>query len=59
VAARIYSRCRAAGITRGMVDCMIAAVAWRHEASMLAQDTDVVRACDVIDITMDQASAPA
>src|ERR1700674_3124592 len=30
-AARMYRRCRAAGITpRGMVDCMIAAVAWRN-----------------------------
>src|SRR5437763_9194568 len=40
-AARIYRRCRVAGITpRGMVDCMIAAVAWRHGTSLLAQDVD-------------------
>ena len=57
-AARIYRRCRAAGITpRGMVDCMIAAVAWRHGASLLAQDMDLVHVCDVIGITMDEASA--
>jgi predicted nucleic acid-binding protein len=56
-AARIYRRCRAGGITpRGMVDCMIAAVAWRHEASLLAQDVDLVRVCRVIGVTMDQAS---
>src|SRR5215216_5946354 len=35
-AARMYRRCRAVGFTpRGMVDCMIAAVAWRHEAVLL------------------------
>src|SRR5205823_6906983 len=40
-AARFYRRCRAAGFTpRGMVDCMIAAVAWRHGAVLLAQDSD-------------------
>ena len=56
-AARIYRRCRVAGITpRGMIDCMIAAVAWRHEAALLAQDVDLVRVCHVIGITMDQAS---
>jgi predicted nucleic acid-binding protein len=56
-AARIYRRSRAAGITpRGMVDCMIAAVAWRHGASLLAQDVDLVRVCSVIGIPMDQAS---
>lgn len=30
-AVRIYRRCRSAGITpRGMIDCMIASVAWRR-----------------------------
>ena len=59
-AARIYRRCRAGGITpRGMVDCMIAAVAWRHGASLLAHDVDVVRVCGVVGITMDQASVRA
>ena len=56
-ATRIYRCCRAAGITpRGMVDCMIASVAWRHGASLLAQDVDLVRVCGVVGITMDQAS---
>lgn len=56
-ASRIYRRCRAVGITpRGMVDCMIAAVAWRHEAILLAQDVDLVRVADVIGIRIDEAS---
>jgi predicted nucleic acid-binding protein len=55
-AARIYRRCRAAGITpRGMVDCMIAAVAWRHGAALLAQDVDLVRVCQTIGIDLDRA----
>lgn len=56
-AARIYRRCRREGITpRGMVDCLIAAVAWRQGASLLAQDVDLVRVCHVVGIGMDQAS---
>src|SRR5207245_5695442 len=38
-ATRIYRRSRAAGVTpRGLLDCMIAAVAWRREATLLAHD---------------------
>ncbi len=56
-AARIYRRCRKAGVTpRGMVDCMIAAVAHRHALSLLARDADMVRVADVIGIELDQAS---
>jgi predicted nucleic acid-binding protein len=56
-AARIYRRCRSAGITpRGMIDCMIAAVAWRNSASMLTHDVDLVRVCQLIGIDLDQAS---
>ena len=48
-AARMYRRCRAAGFTpRGMVDCMIAAVAWRHGASLLAQDVDLLRLGQIV-----------
>jgi len=58
-AARIYRRCRAAGVTpRGMVDCMITAVAWRHEAVLLAQDVDLQRVGHIIGLTLDQASLP-
>ena len=54
-AARIYRRCRQAGITpRGLVDCMIAAVARRHEATLLACDIDLDRVARVIGIELDQ-----
>ncbi len=53
-AAHIYRRCRQAGITpRGLVDCMIAAVAHRHEAALLACDTDLEHVARVIGIEMD------
>lgn len=53
-AARIYRRCRRAGFTpRGMVDCMIAAVAWRSGASLLTADADLVRVAGVIGIDLD------
>ena len=56
-AVRIYRRCRGAGFTpRGMVDCMIAAVAWRHGAALLTQDVDLQRLGLVIGIELDQAS---
>ena len=59
-AARIYRRCRAAGITpRGMVDCMIASVAWRQEATLLAHDADMDRVARVIGIELDEASLRA
>jgi predicted nucleic acid-binding protein len=53
-AARIYRRCCAAGITpRGMVDCLIVAVAWRHGAALLAHDEDMSRIAGVIGFEMD------
>ncbi|GAC1479159.1 MAG: type II toxin-antitoxin system toxin ribonuclease VapC11 [Acidimicrobiales bacterium] len=56
-AARIYRRCRAAGITpRGMIDCLIASVAHRHGATLLANDADLSRVARVIGITLDDAS---
>jgi predicted nucleic acid-binding protein len=56
-AIRIYRRCRQAGITpRGMIDCMIAAVAWRRQATLLAQDVDIERVARVIGIDIDPAS---
>jgi len=56
-AARIYRRCRETGITpRGMIDCMIAAVAWRHEATLLCRDRDLERVADVMGIQLDEAS---
>lgn len=59
-AALIYRRCRAVGITpRGMLDCMIAAVAWRRGAKLLANDVDMARVAGVIEIGLDDASARA
>ena len=56
-AVRIYRRCRQAGITpRGLVDCMIAAVAWRHQATLLACDADLDRVARIMGIEMDEAS---
>lgn len=53
-AARIYRRCRRVGITpRGLIDCMIAAVAWRRGAALLAQDVDLLRVADVVGIVLD------
>lgn len=59
-AARIYRRCRQVGVTpRGMVDCMIASVANRRRASLLALDGDLTRVAAVMGIEMDVASRPA
>ena len=58
-AARIYRRCRQAGITpRGLVDCLIAAVARRHEATLLACDIDLDRVARLIGVELDQSPAP-
>jgi predicted nucleic acid-binding protein len=58
-AAHIYRRCRQAGITpRGMVDCMIAAVARRHEATLLACDVDLDRVARVTGVELDQPARP-
>ena len=59
-AVRIYRRCRAAGVTpRGMIDCLIAAVAWRREARLLAHDADLGDVARVIGIKIDSASLHA
>ncbi len=56
-AATIYRRCRRAGVTpRGIVDCMIASVALRHRATLLAADVDLSRVATIIGINLDDAS---
>jgi predicted nucleic acid-binding protein len=56
-AARIYRQSRRAGVTpRGLVDCMIVSVAYRHGASLLAYDTDLSRVARVVGIELDRAS---
>jgi len=57
---RIYRRCRRAGVTpRGLIDCMIAAVAWRRRATVLAHDADLHRLASVIGFELDSASLRA
>lgn len=59
-AMRIYRRCCKAGVTpRGLIDCMIAAVAWRRGATVLAHDADLDRVARVIGIELDCASLRA
>jgi predicted nucleic acid-binding protein len=59
-AVRIYRRCRSAGITpRGLIDCMIVAVAWRRGASLLAHDADMDRIAGVLQVPLDRASLRA
>ncbi len=56
-ACSIYRRCRQVGITpRGLIDCMIASVAQRHMATLLAADTDLSRVAGVTGIELDSAS---
>jgi predicted nucleic acid-binding protein len=56
-AVRIYGLSRAAGVTpRGMIDCMIASVAQRHRAALLAHDADLARIADVIALELDEAT---
>jgi predicted nucleic acid-binding protein len=53
-AARIYRSCRLNGVTpRAFVDCMIASVAARHDATLLAVDGDLLRIADVVGIAID------
>ncbi len=55
--ATIYRRCRRAGVTpRGMLDCMIAAVALRHQAAVLAHDADLARIAEVVPLRLDPAT---
>ncbi len=54
---RIYRRCRQVGVTpRGLIDCMIASVAQRLGATLLAHDSDLTRVAKIVGIEMDAAS---
>lgn len=56
-AVRIYHQCRRAGVTpRGLVDCMIAAVAVRNSAAVLAHDLDLARVAEVMPLALDDAT---
>lgn len=55
-AVRVYRQCRRSGVTpRGIVDCMIAAVAFRRGTALLAHDVDMARVAQVIGLTLDPA----
>ncbi len=59
-AVRIYRSCRAQGITpRGLIDCMIASVAIRAEATLLAFDRDLAAIATVMHLHLDEASLSA
>jgi predicted nucleic acid-binding protein len=59
-AATIYRQCRQRGVTpRGLIDCMIASVARRNQAAVLAADTDLSRVASIVGIDMDDASIKA
>src|SRR5919109_1307565 len=56
-AVRLYRQCRSQGVTpRGLIDCMIAAVAWRRDASLLSHDADLARVATVAGIELDGGS---
>ncbi len=53
-AARIYQTCRRRGVTpRGMIDCMIASVALRNDASLLSADRDLRHVGQIIGLSLD------
>ena len=52
-AAKVYADCRAAGFTPGgLIDCMIAAIAMRTGAELLAADLDFRHMANVIPLTL-------
>lgn len=56
-AVTIYRRCRAAGVTpRGLLDCVIAAVARRTGARLLAHDADMDRIAGVVEVELEAAT---
>jgi predicted nucleic acid-binding protein len=56
-AVTVYRRCRQAGVTpRGLVDCMIVAVALRNGAAILAHDADLARIAEVVPLQLDPAT---
>jgi predicted nucleic acid-binding protein len=56
-AVRIYRTCRSAGVTpRGLIDCMIVAVAMAESIPVLAHDNDMTRISNVMALQLDGAS---
>jgi hypothetical protein len=58
-AAAIYRRCRRAGVTpRGLLDCQIASVALRRQATLLAVDEELTRMVSVLGIELHDPTRP-
>ncbi len=51
-AARLWNRCRAAGVTAAAIDCLIAALCIETGASLLTTDRDFERIADVSPLTL-------
>ena len=52
-AAKVYADCRAAGVTpRGLIDCMIAAIAMRTNSSVLSADQDFAAMSRVVPLSL-------
>lgn len=59
-AVRVYRWCRRRGVTpRGLIDCMIASVAIRSGARLLAHDRDLAAIAEVMALRLDEASLTA
>lgn len=57
-AARIYRACTVNGVTPGgLIDCMIASIALRTDATLLTADKDFARIADVVPLRIDPALA--
>ncbi|MCL1598401.1 MAG: PIN domain nuclease [Actinomycetia bacterium] len=57
-AAHLYRSCRAQGVTpRGLIDCMIASIALRIDATVLTADRDFARIAEVVPLQIDAALA--
>ena len=53
-AATLYRRCRGHGVTpRGLLDCLIVAVAWRASATLLHADRDLDRLAAIAGVEVD------
>jgi predicted nucleic acid-binding protein len=54
-AGAIYRTCRRAGVTvRSSLDCLVAAVARRHDLAVLHNDRDFERIANVVDVRIDR-----
>lgn len=53
-ASRVYSLCRAAGFTpRGLIDCMIAAIAMRTRSTLLTADRDFIAISEIMPLMLE------